>query len=75
VPKLTTLDTQWQRLMDLCEKEVQLRRDGWHPRLLKLLASDITQLACEMGFSAHRIATRDFRPERDGSHIVGIVVD
>jgi hypothetical protein len=75
MPKLTTLDTQWQRLMDLCEKEVQFRREGGHPRLLKLLASDITQLAAEMGFSASRIATRDFRAERQGNHIVGIIVD
>ena len=75
VPKLTLLDKQWQRLMALCESEAKFRREGGHPRLLKLLASDITHLATEMGFGARRIASRDFRAERRGDHIVGIIPD
>ena len=73
--KPTALDRQWQRLMALCESEAQFRRQGGHPRLLKLLAADITQLADEMGFSARRIASRDFRAERDGDHIVRLIAD
>ena len=75
MPKLTQLDKQWQRLMSLCESELRLRREGGHPRLLKLVDSDIRELAAEMGFSARRIASRDFRAERRGDHIVAIVED
>ena len=73
MPRITRLDKQWQQLMALCESESKFRSEGSHSKLLKLVASDIEALAAEMGFSAHRIATRDFRAERDGHHIVGIV--
>jgi hypothetical protein len=75
MPKPTILEKQWQRLMALCESESNFRSKGGHSRLLKLLASDIAQLAGEMGFSARRIATRDFRAKREGGRIVAIVVD
>jgi len=71
----TTLDKQWQRLMSLCESESKLRCDGGHPKTLKLIASDIEQLAGEMGFNTRRIESRDFRAVREGDHIVRIVVD
>jgi hypothetical protein len=71
--KLTTLDTQWQQLMALCASELKFRAEGNHPRLLKLLKSDIDQLAREMGFSERLIVTRDFRAERQGDHIMRIV--
>ena len=71
--KLTTLDTQWQRLMSLCASELKFRAEGNHPRLLKLLKSDIDQLARDMGFSERLIVTRDFRAERDADHILRIV--
>jgi hypothetical protein len=70
--KPTTLDKQWQQLMTLCEGEARFRREGSHPRLLRLLAADIEELARTMGFSPHRIASRDFRAARDGAHIVAI---
>jgi hypothetical protein len=73
--KPTSLDKQWRQLMTLCESEAKFRSEGGHPRLLKLLAADIYGLATEMGFSARRITTRDFRAEREGDHIVSIVVD
>ena len=75
MPRPTTLDQQWQRLMALCESESKLRREGGHLRLLKLIASDIFELAGEMGFPRHRSESRDFRSLREGDHIVGIVVD
>jgi hypothetical protein len=71
--KLTSLDKQWQQLMALCESESRLRETGGHSKLLKLVASDIEQLAGAMGFDAHLISTRDFRAVRDGGHIVRIV--
>ncbi len=73
--KITRLDLQWQQLMALCESEVTLRAKGHQPRLLKLVASDIERLAHEMGFSARRIATREFRAERANGHIVRIVTE
>jgi hypothetical protein len=71
--KPTTLDLQWQRLMSLCASEARFRAESNHPRLLKLLQSDIDLLAREMGFSERLIVTRDFRAERDGDHILRIV--
>ncbi len=73
--KITSLDLRWQQLMALCENEVSFRAKGRHARLLKLIASDIERLAHDMGFSARRIATRDFRAERANGHIVRIVAD
>jgi hypothetical protein len=73
--KDTSLDRQWQQLMALCQSESRLRKEDGHTRLLKLIGSDIEQLAGEMGFSAQRISTREFRAERHGDHIVRIVAE
>jgi hypothetical protein len=75
MPRITPLDRRWQQLMSLCEKESTLSEDGSHPRLLKLVASEIDNLASEMGFTPRRIASRDFRAHRDDGHIVGIIND
>ena len=71
----TPLDRQWDQLMSLCRSEAKFRDEGGHPRLLKLIAADIDRLAAAMGFSPRRIATRDFRAQREGDHIVRIVAD
>ena len=73
--KATQLDVQWQQLMALCESESSLRARGHGARLLKLVAADIERLAGDMGFSAHKIATREFRAERAGGHIVRLVTE
>jgi len=73
MPKITGLDKQWQQLMTLCENESKMQEEGNHPRLLKLIASDIDALGAELGFDARRIASREFRAQRDGGHIVGII--
>ena len=73
--RITPLDLRWQQLMALCEKEASFRANGHHARLLKLIAADIERLALDMGFSAQRIATREFRAERANGHIVRIVTD
>jgi hypothetical protein len=75
MPRITSLDKQWQQLMALCESESKLRSSGDHPRLVRHVASEIEQLAAGMGFSSRRIASRDFRAERAGGHIVRIVAD
>ena len=73
MPKVTNLDKQWQQLMALCDTETKLRSEGGHDRLLRLIASDIEQLAGEMGFSHHSVSSRDFRAERDGAHIMKVM--
>jgi hypothetical protein len=75
MPRITGLDKRWQQLMALCENESKMRQEGSHPRLLKLLASDIEALGAELGFDARRIAGREFRARRDGDHIVAIITD
>ena len=61
--------------MSLCESEVRFTRHGGHARLLKVIGDRISELAAEMGFSASRIATRDFRAERDGDRITRLLTD
>lgn len=70
----TELDKQWQELMSLCAKEKELKTED-HPKLLKFVASQIDQLAREMGFSDRRIRTRDFRAAKDGARITRILTD
>lgn len=75
MPKVTLLDRQWQELMTLCAEETKYRAERNHPRLLRLITARIGGLAAEMGFSERRIATRDFRAERDRDHITRIIGD
>ena len=75
MPKVTLLDKQWQELRMLCAEEAKYRADADHPKLLKLIVSRLENLASEMGFSERRIATRDFRAERDRDHIARIIAD
>jgi hypothetical protein len=67
------LNQRWQQLMSLCESESKFRAEGTHPRILKLIETDIEALARTMGFSDRRIATRDFRAEKEGSRILRIL--
>ena len=75
MPKITLLDKQWTELMALCANEATYRAEGTHPKLLTLVGSRIDVLAAEMGFSERRIASRDFRAERNGDHISRIIAD
>ena len=61
--------------MSLCESEARYTREGRHPRVLKIIVARIGELAGEMGFSARRIATREFRAERDGERITRLITD
>jgi hypothetical protein len=72
MPKTTQLDKQWSELMYLCEKESTCRKEGNHPKLLKLIANQIADLAGQMGFSPRQIETREFRAEREGPHILRV---
>ncbi len=75
MPRTTTLEGQWAQLMALCENERKFEAQGGHVRLLKLIRSDIDRLADEMGYKPRRIASRDFRAERENGRIVRIVND
>lgn len=71
--KLTKLDNQWRELMFLCGQESTYQQQRNHPRLLKLVATQIDELARQMGFGPQQTRSRDFRSVRDGEHIVDII--
>lgn len=73
MPLATPLDKQWEGLMSLCREEAQLQAQH-HPKLLKFVGRQIDLLARDMGFTDKQIETREFRAERDGRHIVRVVV-
>jgi hypothetical protein len=75
MPKITQLDRQWEELMSLCKREEDMRAEGTHPKLLKVVSRGIDDLAAQMGFSARRTRTREFRSEKSDGHIIGIVRD
>ncbi|HTK28077.1 MAG TPA: hypothetical protein VL309_00895 [Vicinamibacterales bacterium] len=75
MPKQTRLDQQWEQLMLLCETETKFQASGRHPKVLRLITSQIEELAADLGFTRKRIATRDFRAERRGGHIARILND
>jgi hypothetical protein len=75
VARRSSLNDQWKELMSLCESEARYTREGGHPRLLKIIVARIAELGAEMGFSPRRIATREFRAERDGERITRVITD
>ena len=75
MPRETDLDRQWSSLMSLCTKERDFKSTNRHPRLLRLVSSQIDELAAKMGFSPSQISTREFRAEKDGSRILRILTE
>jgi hypothetical protein len=75
MPRHTELDSNWNALMALCEKEIELRKEKSHPKLARFVAGQIDTLAAEMGFGPRQIAEREFRAERQGRHIVRILTE
>jgi hypothetical protein len=71
----TRLDREWEDLMSLCGKEQELLAARSHPRLLRLVSREIEKMAAAMGFSPEQIKKREFRAERDGDHIVRLILD
>ena len=61
--------------MSLCTKEREYRADDSHPRLLRLVSQQIDELASQLGFSPQQISRREFRAERDGEHILRVLLD
>jgi hypothetical protein len=75
MPRHTELDSDWNALMALCQKEIELRRETSHPKLARFVAAQIEKLAADMGFGPRQIARREFRAERQGRHIVRILTE
>ena len=75
MPRETDLDKQWSSLMLLCTKERDFKSNNLHPRLLRLVTSQIDELAAKMGFSPSQISTREFRAEKDGARILKLLTD
>jgi hypothetical protein len=71
----TELDRQWQYLMSLCSKEKEYLASRAHPKLLRLVSKEIDRIASAMGFSPDQIHKREFRAERDGEHIIRLMVN
>jgi hypothetical protein len=72
LPLRTELDSNWRALMALCAQERELAEQGHHPKVLRLVRSQIEHLARDMGFSALKIQTRDFRARKLAGRIVAI---
>ena len=75
MPRETELDRRWRDLMGLCTKERDYRARNQHPRLLRHISQQIDELAVQMGFKEHHIKRREFRAEKDGEHILRLLVD
>jgi hypothetical protein len=71
----TKLDREWEDLISLCGKEQELLAARSHPKLLRLVSREIEKIASAMGFSPEQIEKREFRAERDGAHIVRLILD
>jgi hypothetical protein len=71
----TKLDRDWEDLISLCGKEHELLAARSHPKLLRLVSREIEKIASAMGFSPEQIEKREFRAERDGAHIVRLILD
>jgi hypothetical protein len=70
----TKLDRQWEDLMSLCVKEKEFIAGRSHPKLRRLVSREIEKIASAMGFGPEQIEKREFRAERDGEHIVRLIV-
>jgi hypothetical protein len=68
----TQLDRNWDALMALCEQERSLREHAQHPKVLRHVSSAIEYLAADMGFSAAKIRSRDFRAKKQRGLIVAV---
>jgi hypothetical protein len=75
MPRTTDLDKRWQELMSLCGMEKEFRTGGRHPKLLRHVSAEIDRLAGTFGFSSRQIASREFRAEKHGDHIIRVIVE
>lgn len=73
--RTTRLDTQWDHLMTLCQREKEYLAGDCHPKVLKLVSKEIDELAAELGFSPRQIERREFRAERQNGRVTRILVD
>jgi hypothetical protein len=58
----------------LCGKEKEFLAAQSHPKLVRLVSKEIDRVASELGFSEAQIRNREFRAERDGDHIIRLLL-
>lgn len=75
MPRVTELDKRWEELMGLCRKEAEFQAQGNHPKISRFVSKAIEELARDLGFREPQIASRQFRAERNGPHIVRLITD
>jgi hypothetical protein len=73
--RFTRLDSQWEHLMSLCQREKEYRSEQRHPKLVKFVSKQIDEIAGEMGFSERQIQRREFRAERDNGRITRLIIE
>ena len=71
----TQLETQWDELMFLCQREKEYLTDRTHRVLVKVVTRRIDELARQMGFSEALIQARNFRAEKVDGRITSITTE
>jgi hypothetical protein len=75
VSRRTPLETQWDELMFLCQREKEYLADQTHRVLVKVVTRRIDELALQMGFSEVQIQGRNFRADKTDGRITSIVTE
>ena len=75
VSRRTPLETQWDELMFLCQREKEYLADRTHRVLVKVVTRRIDELARQMGFSEVQIQGRNFRADKTDGRITSIVTE
>lgn len=73
--KRTSLDRDWDALIDLCRQEAELKESAAHPKLLAHVSREIDRVARSLGFSDEHIRRREFRAEKSQGRIVRLLTD
>ena len=75
MPRRTQLETHWDELMFLCQREKEYLADQTHRVLVKVVTRRIDELARQMGFSEAQIQGRNFRADKTDGRITSIVTE
>ena len=73
--KRTSLDRDWDALIELCRQETELQESSAHPKLLAHISREIERTARVLGFSDEHIRRREFRAEKSQGRIVRLLTD
>ena len=73
--KRTSLDRDWDALIELCRQEAELKESSAHPKLLAHISREIERAARGLGFGDEHIRRREFRAEKSHGRIVRLLTD